>query len=144
MPILRATARDVLAPTFMQTSHGIALVVEDDPVTNDCLCEILRDEGYETCSASTLTEAREALSKVTPSLMILDLQLGAESGETLLSELALQERAPPTFIFSTASSARMIARRYGVTQLQKPMDIDLMMQLIAKPALRRRPTPPQA
>jgi CheY-like chemotaxis protein len=67
-------------------THRI-LVVEDNPLNRELLCDWLETEGYDVVSAASLAEAFAALEDETPSAVLLDVQLGAENG------LSLAERA---------------------------------------------------
>lgn len=62
------------------------LVVEDNEVNRELLCDWLQIEGLETTSAETLEQAYLALEGEAPAMIFLDVQLGNEDG------LALAER----------------------------------------------------
>ena len=71
-------------------SHRI-LVVEDNPLNSELLCDWLEAEGYCVVSAATLHDACAALEKDAPNAVLLDVQLGAEDG----LELAVSIRNDP-------------------------------------------------
>jgi len=50
------------------------LVVEDQDMMADILCEFFQDKGYEVDAVNTLDEAREKLSEVYD-IVILDIML---------------------------------------------------------------------
>ena len=63
-------------------THRI-LVVEDNPLNRELLCDWLDAEGYDVISAASLSEAFSALEEQTPHVVLLDVQLGAEDGLAL-------------------------------------------------------------
>ena len=64
------------------------LVVEDDPAIARVLGIMLRRDGHEVTTASSLAEARRALAQNRPSVILLDIKLPDGSGFDLLDELA--------------------------------------------------------
>ncbi len=61
------------------------LVVEDNPLNRELLCDWLEMEGYEVWSAADLKASYEVFSKVIPDTVLLDINLGAENGLDLLA-----------------------------------------------------------
>ena len=59
--------------------HGI-LVVEDNQLNRELLCDWLEVEGYEVWSAATLKASYEVFAKRLPDAVLLDINLGAEDG----------------------------------------------------------------
>lgn len=59
------------------------LVVEDNPVNRELLCDWLEIEGFEVLSAETLAESFAILKGEPPAVILLDVQLGAEDGLSL-------------------------------------------------------------
>jgi two-component system, sensor histidine kinase and response regulator len=59
------------------------LVVEDNAVNRELLCEWLETEGYEVTSVGELKAAFDALQSHPPHAVLLDIQLGAEDGAAL-------------------------------------------------------------
>ena len=64
--------------------HGI-LVVEDNQLNRELLCDWLEVEGYEVWSAADLKASREVFAKRVPDAILLDINLGAENGLDLLA-----------------------------------------------------------
>ena len=63
--------------------HGI-LVVEDNQLNRELLCDWLEVEGYEVRSAADLKASYEVFSKRLPDAVLLDINLGAENGLDLV------------------------------------------------------------
>ncbi len=59
------------------------LVVEDNPLNRELLCDWLEAEGHEVLSAEDLAAARNVLTDQQPDVVLLDVQLGNEDGLSL-------------------------------------------------------------
>jgi len=64
--------------------HGI-LVVEDNQLNRELLCDWLEVEGYEVWSATDLNASYEAFAKRLPDAVLLDINLGADNGLDLVA-----------------------------------------------------------
>ena len=60
-----------------------ALHVDDDPLIRKLVSSILGHAGYEVISASNIGEAMQALEAAPPSFILLDVEIGLESGYDL-------------------------------------------------------------
>jgi CheY-like chemotaxis protein len=56
------------------------LVVEDNPLNRELLCDWLEAEGYEICSAEDVESATRLLEDHSPDAVLLDVQLGHQDG----------------------------------------------------------------
>lgn len=71
------------------------LIIEDDTDINHMISEFLKENGFETVSAFSGTEAQLILSMDTAfDLILMDLMLPGISGEELLPEIRLKSRVP--------------------------------------------------
>jgi two-component system cell cycle response regulator DivK len=61
------------------------LVVEDNQVNRELLCDWLEAEGYEVRSAADMKGSYEALAKELPDAVLLDINLGGEDGLDLVA-----------------------------------------------------------
>lgn len=66
------------------------LVVDDEPLTRESLCEILRIEGYKVNQASDGEEALELIKKNRPEIIVTDLKMPKVDGLTLLRKVKLK------------------------------------------------------
>jgi two-component system, cell cycle response regulator DivK len=64
--------------------HGI-LVVEDNQLNRELLCDWLEVEGYEVWSAADLKSSYEVFAKRLPEAVLLDINLGADDGLDLVA-----------------------------------------------------------
>jgi CheY-like chemotaxis protein len=62
--------------------HAI-LVVEDNPLNRELLCDWLETEGYEVWSVENLNSAFASIEQRPPDAVLLDVQLGDEDGLSL-------------------------------------------------------------
>jgi CheY-like chemotaxis protein len=68
------------------------LVVEDNPVNRELLCDWLEAEGYEVLSAEDLATAFRALQHEELDAVLLDVQLGDEDGLSLATWMREQPK----------------------------------------------------
>lgn len=61
------------------------LVVEDNQLNRELLCDWLEVEGYEVWSAANLKASYEVFSKRLPRAVLLDINLGSENGLDLVA-----------------------------------------------------------
>jgi len=79
------------------------LIVEDDPHTRAGLAEILKREGFDTCTAKNGLEGLETYKKETPQLVCLDVMMPGMSGYDVCREIRKLSATVPV-IFITAKS----------------------------------------
>jgi putative two-component system response regulator len=83
------------------------LVVDDDPQIRRMLALLMSREGFECDVAATAEEARAALRRAAPQLVLLDVDLPGESGLSLARELAASRSAPPVIMVSGHDDAEV-------------------------------------
>lgn len=69
------------------------LVVEDNPLSRELLCDWLETEGYEVTSTADLKSAFAAVRSHQPHAVLLDIQVGGEDGLALAAWI----RQEPSF-----------------------------------------------
>ena len=112
------------------------LVVDDEPSLR-LLCRInLELEGFDVVEASTLAEARAAVEARRPSVVLLDLQIGRESGADLIDEL--RSRRPPVPVALVTGSAALgpTVEALADAYLRKPFTIDDLLSTVKNLAAR--------
>jgi CheY-like chemotaxis protein len=65
----------------------LVLVVDDDSEVRDFVCEILREAGFGTATATDGDEVPEQARRVAPRLIILDVMMPRMDGYTALARL---------------------------------------------------------
>ena len=76
------------------------LIVEDDPHILLGLEEVLKSEGYETASCNRGDAALEAVAKLQPSLIVLDVMLPGASGYDICKQLRAKKFAAPILMLT--------------------------------------------
>ena len=107
------------------------LVVEDNPINRELLCDWLETEGYEVTSAEGLDAAFAALQRHQPHAVLLDIQLGAEDGATLATWIRQQPTLRDIPVIAVTAHA-MTAERQRILQagcnscIAKPIDFKML------------------
>jgi CheY-like chemotaxis protein len=70
----------------------IVLVVEDNPLNRELLCDWLEVEGYEVLSVEDLNAAMDSIEDRQPNAVLLDVQLGDEDGLSLAAWMRKQPK----------------------------------------------------
>ena len=124
----RASSRvPVSTPRGLGRSRPVVLVVEDDPAARRLLEEWLSGE-YELLHAADTRGALELAARVSPTLVLLDITLGAEDGLDLLVEL---KRRPALAAIPVIVTSGLDERQRGLALgasewLVKPIDREVL------------------
>ncbi|HEY4294843.1 MAG TPA: sigma-54 dependent transcriptional regulator [Paraburkholderia sp.] len=114
-----------------------ALIVEDDPNSLSGLSAILTADGFSVDTATTIAEARAALTRFIPDVVLVDLNLPDGSGLDLLQHLPAHPPggALPVIVMTgnaTVESA-IEGLRHGIWDyLLKPVNIPRLRSLLAR------------
>jgi len=84
------------------------LVVEDNPLNRELLCDWLDAEGYEVVSAEGLKTARAAIEHQPPQIVLLDIQLGADDGLSLVSWMREQQGLRSVPVIAVTAQAMVV------------------------------------
>ena len=121
----------------------LVLIVEDDKPTSDLLAAAINDErGYEAMTVGTADEALNALSRIEPDLLLLDIRLPGMSGLELYDKIRADDRFKGLLIVFETGGGREHAdglRARGIaTYVKKPFDLDELVRFVKKlaPPLR--------
>lgn len=107
------------------------LIVDDDTIILDSLCEFLKIEGYHTTGAASIAQAREKLAEHSFSLVITDVNLPDGDGFEILE--TIQQDYPRTVVimitgYGTIESAVEAIKKGAYDYLTKPIiDDDLLL-----------------
>jgi CheY-like chemotaxis protein len=111
-------------------SHRL-LIVEDNPLNRELLCDWLDTEGFKVEAAANLREAFEALEARPPQAVLLDVQLGAEDGLTLATWIKNDPRFRNLPVIAVTAHA-LLTEQHRVMQagcnacVSKPIDFALL------------------
>lgn len=115
------------------------LLVEDDEDLAQVMKQLLVDAGYAAVAALNPEAAFAAIAERAPDLILLDLRLGAASGEGVIERLAREGRKLPVVVLSASLDRARRARSLpGVVDvLVKPVEIDQLLAVVARHAPHR-------
>jgi CheY-like chemotaxis protein len=99
-----STARANGAPVFTEAPATL-LVVEDEVLLRQTICDALREDGYKVLEASSAREAIAALKALHIDLAFIDLHIPGE-GDGLSVARFIRESAPQTRIVLTSGKVR--------------------------------------
>lgn len=86
LPLPAVGGPTALAPT--QDPPQRVLLIEDDDIAREVTAALLHSLGHQVVTASNSAEARARVSDGRFDLVLIDMQLGTESGQVLAAELA--------------------------------------------------------
>jgi DNA-binding response OmpR family regulator len=118
------------------------LLVNEDPLERCALTALLTSAGYDTTAAATFEEARSALNKGAPDLLIAHLRLGAFNGLHLFLR-GRAERPDMAAIITTGpedAGIKMEAMQFGVLCVLTRVVTREFLPTIAK-VIERRGSP---
>jgi len=114
------------------------LVVDDDPVTCELLCEVFTHEGFTTAFEHSGEEALMALSKLQPDLLLSDIRMKTCLDGLSLLELVRRDYAQIPVVLMTAfgsiETAIRAVKEGAFDYISKPFNIDELV-VIARRAL---------
>ncbi len=107
------------------------LVVEDNQLSRELLCDWLETEGYEAKFAEDLKTAFTAVQTHQPHAVLLDVQLGADDGLALASWIRQQQMLRHIPVIAVTAHAMVIEQdrilQAGCnTCISKPVDFGLL------------------
>lgn len=117
-PVTRQALLAALAPLGPGATEDVLVV--DDNRSFCLLLERMLAAGDPSCRVRTaydLASARQAIAERRPRLLLLDLDIGGESGAELVEELAASQGDGPAILLVTGASARERGRGERSSQL---------------------------
>ena len=119
----------------VQGAGGPILLVDDDEAFVDLVGRQLEARGYQVVTAGSVEACRRLLDGgLRPALLLLDINLPAETGWSLLREGQLKEAgSPPVVILSGTEIRPQRLREFGVAgYLPKPVPMALLTSCVAQ------------
>ena len=116
-------------------------LVEDYLDTVTILTKLLERNGYLVDSAASLEEARQALKRVVPDVIILDINLPDGSGLELLKELRGADQEVPVIMLTAYSELENAIKslQHGVEDfITKPYDSRYLLHAVARAIEKKR------
>jgi DNA-binding NtrC family response regulator len=117
------------------------LVVEDEAILGDALCEYLEHHGYTAAVARSGEEGLRLVAEASPDVVLLDIRLPGRDGLAVLR--ALREEAPGVeAVMMTAhasvGSAIEAMKAGAFDYLTKPLDLDEVRVVVEKALAHQR------
>jgi len=109
------------------------LVVEDDDDCRNVLADVLEMSGYSVLSCGEARRAVEMAREHRPALVLVDFMMPDADGGWVVRSLRAEggDLAGVPVVLTTGSSAgREIADSLGVPSLEKPFDVNRLLQLV--------------
>jgi CheY-like chemotaxis protein len=107
------------------------LVVEDNDLSRELLCDWLETENYQVTSASDLQQAFDAIKELPPDAILLDVQLGDQDGLSIATWIRRQPTLAHIRIIAVTAHA-MVTEQQRIFQsgcnayVPKPVDFKLL------------------
>lgn len=108
------------------------LVVEDNPLNRELLCDWLEAEGHEVLSVEDLQAAFRMLDELPqPDVVLLDVQLGDEDGLSLAAWMRQQPKLSPIPVIAVTAHAMVSEQKRFLEAgcnacISKPVDFKLL------------------
>lgn len=113
------------------------LVVEDNQLNRELLCDWLESQGYEVLSVENLGAAFLTLEDQPPDVVLLDIQLGDEDGLSLAAWLRQQPKLCHVPVIAVTAHA-MVVEQERILQagcnacVSKPVDFKLLAEQLER------------
>ncbi len=114
---------------------AVILVVDDEPLQRDILKTILKDEGYETYTASSGEEGLRSVKEFNPDVVLTDLKMEGMDGIEFIESIPREPFEPSVVImtaYGTISSAVEAIKKGAFDYLAKPLDKDVLLITIKR------------
>ena len=111
------------------------LVVEDNHLNRELLCDWLEVEGYEVWSTTDLKSSYEVFSKRAPDAVLLDINLGKDNGLDLLAWMRQKPETRGIPVIGVTAHA-LVAEQEHIREagcgacLSKPIDFQLLREVL--------------
>jgi len=108
------------------------LIIEDDPIHARYLDTLFRNNGYETCTATSSMEGLEVVKKERPDLISLDLMMPGEWGPRFYRKLRKDKALKdiPVMVVSGIDGDHAI--KDAVAFVAKPFDPDKLLGIVKR------------
>ncbi len=112
------------------------MIVDDDPVTCDLLCEVFKKEGFETRFEQSCAAALSALDLYKPDVVLSDIRMGSRNdGLNLLTEIRRECPSTPVVLmtaFGSIDTAVLAVREGAYDYISKPFMKDAVVSTVRR------------
>jgi two-component system NtrC family response regulator len=102
------------------------LIVDDDPLVQDALRQVVEDKGHKASTASSLSEALQAARSNSFDIVFCDVRLPDGSGLDILPEIRSSGSAPEVIIitgFGDPDGAELAIKQGAWDYVEKPLSV---------------------
>ncbi|MEA2575493.1 MAG: hypothetical protein QOH93_2791 [Chloroflexia bacterium] len=115
------------------TPRGPILIVEDDTVIREVICEVLEDAGYEVECAAGGYEGLLKVLDVNPALVLLDMRMPGVDGWSFATKVKSTHPLVPIVVMTAASDPKNWAETIQANAyLAKPFDVDDLVAIVER------------
>lgn len=113
------------------------LVVEDNPLNSELLCDWLETEGHEVLSVEDLSAARRSIEDHAPDAVLLDVQIGDEDGLALAAWMQKQPKLCSIPVIAVTAHA-LVTEQSSFLQagcnacVSKPIDFKVLREELGR------------
>ena len=117
----------------LTTGKGNILVVDDDKICGEALCQVLTGQGYDVTLATGFQTALEILEAERPlDLLLVDIVMPDGVNGLALSRMARLRRRDLKVIYMTGYSIPGAEREALGPILRKPVDNDVLLEEVGR------------
>jgi DNA-binding response OmpR family regulator len=117
----------------LTTMKKRVLVIEDEPIIAEMISIILEIQGFKVISLSDTSRARKKLHNQEVDLVMLDLNLSGEDGESICAYIKSHDdlKDIPVVLVSANIDVDKIAEKCGANDfIKKPFDINHFIEKV--------------
>jgi CheY-like chemotaxis protein len=120
------------SPAHHAAPPGRVLVVDDAPDIRATVADILGWEGYAVETAADGAQALDAVERLAPAVVLLDVRMPVLDGWGFAAALRNRGLAVPILVMTAAPSARRWAAEIDADgYVPKPFDLDRLLAAVA-------------
>ena len=123
------------------------MIVDDDPVTCELLCEVFAREGFVTRFMQSGEAALDSLASESVEVLVSDIRMGTRvDGLTLLERVRLHYPQLPVVLmtaFGSVETAVRAVRQGAFDYISKPFDMDALVATVRRALASRSIVQPQ-
>src|SRR5437868_11852956 len=124
------------------------MIVDDDPVTCELLCEVFAGEGFAARFAQSGEAALSALAGEPPDVLVSDIRMKTRlDGLALLDHVRREYPQTPVVLmtaFGSVETAVRAVKEGAFDYISKPFDIDALVATVRRALSARALAPPPA
>jgi FixJ family two-component response regulator len=125
----------------MMDKHSL-YIIDDDSAVRDALSMVFRQEGYGVKAFESGDAFLEALSRLAPACILLDIRMPGRSGLDVLQDLSRISYSAPIFMISGHGDIPMAVRAMkngAVDFIEKPFDADTVVRRVGEAVRAHKP-----